>query len=162
MCAAAGASITRTSPARRARARPRTADGHDRTARPAHRPRAPVAPCTRHAPARSGRRRPAFACAIALAIPSVTYVTNGYSRPTGRAAGDWVTAFLISQPDPNFKPKASAGTSGRAVTRRGAGLNQLAHQTGTAARAALPQASVRLGRSVCLGPLPAWLLPCRV
>ena len=52
-----------------------------------------------------------------------------------------MTAFLISQPDPNFKPKASAGTSGRAVTRRGAGLNQLAHQTGTAARAALPQAS---------------------
>src|SRR5918994_2727175 len=184
MCVAAGVSITRTSPARRARARPRNADGHDRTARPAHRPRAPVAPCTRHAPARSGRRRrpsPAPSrwrshrsrtsptdirdrragrpvtghedrnTVMIITAPVIDLLHGTPTRPhragrenfveqlPGRPAraavlpvrsGDplvqpveavaaGMTAFLISQPDPNFKPKASAGTSGRAVTRRG-------------------------------------------
>jgi hypothetical protein len=36
-----------------------------------------------------------------------------------------MAAFLIGQPDPDIKARASAGTDG-AVTRLGPGLNQLA------------------------------------
>src|SRR6266508_2588850 len=85
------------SPARRATATPRTADGHDRTApgsgefptRPAHRPRAPVAPCTRHAPSRSGPwRRPLPVPSRWRSHRSRTSPTDS-SRRTGQAAGGW-------------------------------------------------------------------------
>ena len=69
----------------------RAAPGSDGSApRPAPRPRAPVAPCTRHAPARPGpRRQPSPAPSRFRSHRSRTSPTDSPNGRPGRAAGDW-------------------------------------------------------------------------